>query len=283
MRSEHEMLDLIVGTAKQDDRIRAVLLNGSRANPNAKRDRFQDYDIVYIVNEFQSFTKDHSWVDHFGEILIMQRPDENSLYEEQKRSYSFAYLMQFTDGNRIDLTLHIPTEDDSIDSLTEVLLDKDGIWAEVPAANEEDYVIKKPAIEEFQACSNEFWWVSTYVAKGLWRRQMPYARGTYEGPVRQSLKQMLAWYVGIHSSFQVNLGSLSKYLEDYLPVDLWEKYERTYRNSDYEETWDGLLLMCDLFSEVGEEVAREFEFPSPVESKVWDYLLEVRYSLKQSI
>lgn len=35
MRSEQEMLDLILDTARQDERIRAVILNGSRANPNA--------------------------------------------------------------------------------------------------------------------------------------------------------------------------------------------------------------------------------------------------------
>lgn len=48
MRSEQEMYDLILNTARQDDRIRAILLNGSRANPHARRDRLQDFDIVYI-------------------------------------------------------------------------------------------------------------------------------------------------------------------------------------------------------------------------------------------
>ena len=49
MRSEQEMFDLILNTAKEDERIRAVMMNGSRANPNAPRDCFQDYDIVYFV------------------------------------------------------------------------------------------------------------------------------------------------------------------------------------------------------------------------------------------
>lgn len=55
MRSEKEMFDLILGVAKQDERIRAVYMNGSRANPNAKKDIFQDYDIVYVVKETASF------------------------------------------------------------------------------------------------------------------------------------------------------------------------------------------------------------------------------------
>ena len=36
MRSEKEMYDLILGYANADENIRAVILNGSRANPNRK-------------------------------------------------------------------------------------------------------------------------------------------------------------------------------------------------------------------------------------------------------
>ena len=46
MRTPQEMLNLILTTAQEDDRIRAVILNGSRADPNALPDRFQDFDIV---------------------------------------------------------------------------------------------------------------------------------------------------------------------------------------------------------------------------------------------
>ena len=38
MRNEQEMLELIVNTAKNDARIRAVIMNGSRVNPNAPSD-----------------------------------------------------------------------------------------------------------------------------------------------------------------------------------------------------------------------------------------------------
>ena len=49
MRSEQEMYDLILGIAKTDERIRAVYMNGSRANPNVNKDRYQDYDIVSVT------------------------------------------------------------------------------------------------------------------------------------------------------------------------------------------------------------------------------------------
>ena len=107
MRTEREMTALILGVAEQDSRVRAVFMNGSRANPNAPRDIFQDYDIVYVVEETASFRAQPGWVDVFGERLVMQTPDEMDHAAGQPTDLArcYGYLMQFADGNRIDLRL----------------------------------------------------------------------------------------------------------------------------------------------------------------------------------
>ena len=86
MRTEKEIFDLIINVAKKDDRIRAVYLNGSRANPNVTKDIFQDYDIVYVVTETTSFIADKDWINQFGEIQIMQYPDEHPDYPSDKEN-----------------------------------------------------------------------------------------------------------------------------------------------------------------------------------------------------
>ena len=105
MRSEKEMIDLILDTARKDERIRAVYMNGSRTNPNAPKDLFQDYDIVYVVRETLPFIKDTTWIDRFGERLYMQLPEQTGLLlgYEADLANCYGWLMQFTDGNRIDL------------------------------------------------------------------------------------------------------------------------------------------------------------------------------------
>lgn len=55
MRSEKEMMDLILNIANDDGRIRAVYMNGSRTNEKVPKDIFQDYDIMYVVTETKSF------------------------------------------------------------------------------------------------------------------------------------------------------------------------------------------------------------------------------------
>lgn len=102
MRTEKEMFDLIIQVAKDDFRIRAVYLEGSRANLNVPKDIFQDYDIVYIVNETKSFQEDKRWIDVFGNRIYMQYPEESVYYPADKEQ-CYGWLMQFADGNRLDL------------------------------------------------------------------------------------------------------------------------------------------------------------------------------------
>ncbi|MGN1084764.1 MAG: aminoglycoside 6-adenylyltransferase [Lachnospiraceae bacterium] len=49
-RTDDEMMQLIMEKAETDERIRAVTLNGSRANENAVHDKYSDFDTC---NEFR--------------------------------------------------------------------------------------------------------------------------------------------------------------------------------------------------------------------------------------
>ncbi len=278
MRSEQEMLDLIVNTAQNDDRVRAVIMNGSRVNPNASRDFFQDYDVIYIVTEKESFLADPGWIKVFGELMILQLPDDMS--DPPPEDGRYAYLMQFMDGNRIDLTLFLRDRLDSLapDSLTLVLLDKDGILPHFAPSNDSDYLPRPPTAKKYFDCANEFWWCSPYVAKGLWRRQLPYARQMLDWYVREQLLKMLVWYIGVRTDFKVSPGGMGKYIEKYLEPDLWQLYLHTFSDADYDHTWTALFAMGDLFRRVAVPVAEHFGYAYPYgeDQRVTAHLHHVR-------
>lgn len=75
MRTEKEIMELILKVAEKDERVRAVAMNGSRTNSNVPKDTFRDYDIVYLVSDLQSFLINPDWVNVFGKRIIMQTPD----------------------------------------------------------------------------------------------------------------------------------------------------------------------------------------------------------------
>ncbi|WP_131101941.1 aminoglycoside 6-adenylyltransferase [Bacillus sp. SYJ] len=286
MRTEKEMLDLIINTAKEDERIRAVIMNGSRVNSHVKRDCFQDYDIIYVVKDIQSFTSNHNWIHRFGEIMIVQMPEEMSLVPPDGDG-KFPYLMQFMDGNRIDLTL-VPVEliNNFVgqDSLSKLLLDKDNCIEEFPPASDKDYLIKKPTEKEFLGCCNEFWWCSTNVAKGLWREELSYAKGMLDGPVRDMFIVMLEWHIGMKTDFTVNAGKFGKHFEQYIEKDMWEQFKRTCSNAEYENIWESFFVMGDLFREVANEIANTYgyRYPQDDDDKVTNYLKHVKALPKDS-
>lgn len=257
MRTETQMMEMILSYAQQDERIRAVTLEGSRTNPNVPKDIFQDYDISFLVTEMSSFIEDPNWIDRFGDRIIMQKPEVMELFPPGLGN-RFSYLMQFADGNRIDLTL-IPLEekDDYCkeDKLLVILLDKDNCLPSIPAPTDEDYWVKRPSAAMFADCCNEFWWVSTYVAKGLWRSEILYAQEHLNKYVRPMLHKMLEWQIGFETDFSVSVGKCGKYLENFLPEQRWQALLATFANGTYEDVWRALFAMGELFSKTAQEVA----------------------------
>ncbi|MBA4538143.1 aminoglycoside 6-adenylyltransferase [Bacillus aquiflavi] len=279
MRSEQEIIDLILSVAKKDKRIRAVWMSGSRTNPNVPQDPFRDYDLVYLVTDMQSFIDDPNWIDVFGERIMMQTPETSVLYPPELDG-RFPYLMLFTDGNRIDLTLICLEEGKKYcqeDKLTVIILDKDDILPSIPSPTDKDYWVKTPSAHLFSDCCNEFWWVSTYVAKGLWRQEMIYAYD-HLNIVRSMLIKMLEWRIGIERNFSLSIGKNGKYLKRYLNKETWESLLSTYPNGDEAHVWNALFLMTEVFEQVAVEVAEELQFNYPLEEwrKVKQYLHHVR-------
>lgn len=259
-RSEKEMLSLILSVAEKDERIRAVWLNGSRANPNAPKDKWQDFDVVYLVTDLKSFQKDPNWIRCFGELAILQLPDDNDvfLFPGEKREGVYAYLMQFYDRNRIDLTLVSLQKGEEYflsDRMTVLLLDKDGRLPQIPPATDREYYVKKPLEGEYRACCNEFWWITANVAKGIWRRELPYAMNMLNLYLREELERMLCWKIGTEQNFSVNVGKAGKYLQQYLSGFEWQLLKKSYPSGDYQSLWEALFAMGDLFRKSAGETA----------------------------
>ena len=262
MRTEKEMMDLIMRTAKDDARIRAVYMNGSRTNPNSPKDIFQDYDIVYVVEETESFIQDREWVSRFGDILFMQYPDEHPDYPSDKEN-SYGWLMIFTDGNRLDLTVKTISharENVLEDSLCRILLDKDGILPSIPEASEETYLVKRPSKEQYAAVCTEFWWCLNNIAKGLWRNEVTYVQDMLNFVVRKQLEKMLSWKIGEMTGYSVSVGKSGKYMNKWLSEEEWKQYLDTYCGASANDMWKAVEIMRRLFYDASKWVAEQSGF-----------------------
>lgn len=264
MRSPEEIKKLIIDVARNDERIRAVLLNGSRANSKISPDQYQDFDIVYVVNGIESFISDKAWTNVFGDKLIWQLPDEMVVgKKESEGSSQFSVLMIFTDANRIDLTLLSKTgfrTNYKADSLTIVWLDKDDMFSNIDLPNDSDYLVKQPTEKEFLDTCNEFWWVCTYVAKGLMRNEITYSKEMLETVVRPMFMNVVAWYIGVETDFSVSAGKSGRFIKRFLPAGLYDDILKTYSDHILENNWQSLFLMMDIFGKLSRYLSGKLKF-----------------------
>jgi aminoglycoside 6-adenylyltransferase len=276
------MMELIMNMAKDDDRIRGVYLSGSRVDPNATHDKYSDFDIVYIVRDIRSFTCSDQWLDTFGERLIMQKPEDwYSHPYDYGSNEPFAYLMQFKDGNRIDLTLvDIENMQERINDGEPrvVLLDKDGIEGLHTIDTGDYYNIQRPEAEEFRDCCNEFWWLSLYAAKGLCRRELMYVKYFMERYEMDMFLKMLNWKIGIEHDFSVATGKCYKYFGRYLSEDDMDRFTNIFPNGSFEDIWSKLFEMCSFFHGIAIEVAAHFKFEYSRDEgeNIMEYLKKLR-------
>lgn len=262
MRTEQEMFDLIINIAKQDKRIYAVYMNGSRTNQNAIKDIFQDYDIVYVVEETKSFRENKSWIDVFGERLYMQYPEDNGSYQNDVDN-CYGWLIQFADGNRLDLhvcTLNYVLKEIHKDRLCKILLDKDNLLPTISEPTDEDYWVKRPTEKQFKDTCNEFWWCLNNVAKGLWREETPYAMDMINRVIRPQLIRILGWKIGVITDFTVSIGKSGKYMYRWLEKEEWETFLKTYSTAIVKDVWEAVFIMCSLFDDKAKELANNMDF-----------------------
>ncbi len=255
VRSQQEMLSLILNQAENTPQVRLVFLNGSRAaeKPN---DQWQDYDIAWGVTDLSPFLAENHWLEPFGKRLLMQTPEDMELFPPSLGGWH-TWLMQFEDGNRVDLLLFPLTDLErylSQDSQVRLLLDKDKRIQSLPSPSDRAFWVKRPTAGEYRDCCNEFWWVAPYVAKGLCRHQPLYVLHHLEG-LRKELLRMLSWKAGYEKDFQLSVGKCCGELEKLLPADVWRRLLSCWCGSEEGEQWKALWNLSELFLSAAEQTA----------------------------
>lgn len=251
MRTDTEMMTLILQIADAL-KVEAIALSGSRTNPQSVKDEFQDYDVVYIVDDLEDLISDLSWLNQFGNRLISQH---------NVVDHRHLYLMLFEDGNRIDLTL-CPKEyiQEWVDSEAnfEVIKDDKGLF-ESYFPSPKRYWTCPPTEEEFAASCNEFWWVSAYVVKAIRRNQLIYATDHLYGICQQELLKVLAWQVASDRGI-VDIGKNYKYLFKYLSDEQEKEFSALLDLSSLEKNSQSLFATMNFFHREASVLAQKMGF-----------------------
>lgn len=261
MRTQKEIFALILDFAKRTDSIRAVTLEGSRANPNIKQDKFCDYDISFFLNakNLESFKNDEEWLKIFGNILMLQKPESMELYPPDLREGWFSFLVLFDDGVRIDLSL-IPLADiewyKDNERLMRVLLDKDNQFMPINEPSDSAFFIKPLTKQSFLDCCNELYWRYVCIHKDILRGEVLLANA-HLAMMREGLLILLSWRVALRqNNFAFSLGKEYKFLPHFLELKERKSLYKCYKLGDLKQAQKTLKIMEKFFAKNARELIK---------------------------
>jgi aminoglycoside 6-adenylyltransferase len=281
LRTEKEVLAQFDKWAQGNDLIRAAILTSSRVNPEREMDFLSDYDIVLYVADLQPFRKSDQWLDAFGSIMVRWPRRPLSMPGET----AITRLVLFKDGVRIDFGIIDESKiaPDAYDDGYRVLIDKDNLTVGLNEPTFSEHLIGKPCREEYDTLVHDFWWNATYVAKHLWRDELPFAANMLGQAVRDKyLRTIIEWYIGLQHNWSVNTGLGGRWFKRYLDDETWSEYESTFARADIEENWQAFFTAVTLFRKLAKIVGSSlgYEYPAQLDKEMTDYYSHIRTTKK---
>lgn len=262
--TREQLYQLILKTANEDERIRAVTLEGSAVTQGAQKDKFSDFDITFFVTDIREFLRNKHYMEQFGDILILQKPDDWYAHPyNYEGDENFAYLCQYKDGNRIDLTIidiKRIKEQENFAEPRKLLINKDHFAELKDITSLDAFVIQKPGEFEYFNTCNEFRWLSVYVSKGICRKEFYYAKKVMDQYMMDMFIKMLSFKVAMEHDFTITLGANIKYLKRYVSNEEMERFQNIFSDGTYTSMKEKLFVMYDYFDELAENVGQKLGY-----------------------
>jgi aminoglycoside 6-adenylyltransferase len=290
MRFEQSPPEIIAGLVEwgaAQRSVRGMVLTSTRAIAAAPRDQLSDYDVILIVEELAPWVTERSWLDDFGEVLVVYW---DPVYADPIHGVDrCANVTQYADGLKLDFTLwpvelfreivDAPELQPELDAGYQVLLDKDGLTAGLPAPTHTAYIPRPPTEEAFQLLVNDFLSDAPYAAKCLWRGELFPLKWCLDYDMKHVyLRPLLEWRLAIGNGWSAPVGSLGKGLRQKLPAELWARVERCYAGAGLAENWEALEQTLEVFRSVAREVAAHlgYRYPDDLHERVVAYVDRMR-------
>jgi aminoglycoside 6-adenylyltransferase len=281
---ENQVIERLVRWASEQPPVRALLLTSSRANPNAKLDRLSDYDVVVVASDFDHLSGDEAWLRAYGTPLVHCR-DSYPCCGVQVQTR----LVLYEDGTKIDYSLW-PVEllkevieesrlPDGLDIGYRVLLDKDGLTADLKPPTFGAHIPRRPSEADYLSLVEEFWFETGYVAKNLWRDELFPAKYSFDAVIKFNLlRRMLEWYIELDHDWSAQPGFMGRGFKSLLKPDVWAEVESTFVGAGTQENWDALFRTAELFRTVAQAVATQlgYRYPEGLDRGVMTYLARIK-------
>ena len=264
------LLDKFVRWAGAEEDVRAAAVIGSRARTgDHPADEFSDLDIVIVVADPQRYMAAAGWVEAIGVpwLAFVESPDGGQTMErrvlfEGGMDVDFAFMP--LDPVRDMLKTGIsPDMADMIRRGARVVVDKDGLAAQLQAAAVEPQALQRPSPAEYLQVVNDFWYHTVWTAKHLRRGELWWAKGCCDGYLKARLLRMLEWHARATQGSSYDTWMRGRFLEEWADPRAVMELRQAFARYDADEIWRALTATMNLFRWLSVETAGQWGYAYP--------------------
>ena len=277
-RAYDGIIERFVAWAHSEDAIRAAAVIGSRARTDHPADEWADLDILIWSTDPARYLASDAWAAGLGEPWITFTEDSPDPRVRERR-------VLFAGGLDVDFAFLAPDAAARPgESLAEialvifgrgarVLLDRDGVVAEMLAAIPPAVPAPTPDAAAFDQVASDFWYHAVWTAKHLRRGELWWAKGACDGHLKGLLRVVLEWDAASHGRDPWFRG---RYLEEWADPAVVQGLGLAFARYDEGEIWAALEVTMNLFSRIARQLATTLalRYPERAEDRARELVLE---------
>jgi len=159
-----------------------------------------------------------------------------------------------------------------------VLLDKDGLVAQLRPSEAIVPAPQPPTQAEFLQAVHDFWYHAVWTAKHLRRGELWWAKGGCDNHLKGLLRRMLEWHARATKGPDCDTWMRGRFLEEWADERAVEQLRYAFAHYDEADVWRALVVTMDLFRWVALETAGRLGYPYPAlgDERATEFVCQLR-------
>jgi aminoglycoside 6-adenylyltransferase len=269
----------VLAWAEHRPDVRAILVVGSRARRHHPADEWSDLDLEIFVIDSSPYLTGVPQIEEFGVVLVSIPFDKGDGYPE--------HLVLFEGVHKVDFAfspiekLHRLIHEQPLDELYErgyyVLLDRDGLAAQIPEPAYNAPPLKRPTEEAFVETVNAFWYHAHQIAKLIRRRDLWNVK-TQDALLKVYLLRVMEWHAQAVRGWEHDTWHSGRFLSEWADAETWAALQESFARFDAADSWRALLATMTLFRRLATETAAHltYHYPHTLDEQITHFVHTLR-------
>ncbi len=278
----------LVGWAREEAGVRSAFILGSRARTDHPADESSDLDIAILVVDPQRYLSDAEWVKQIGIpwLTFIESTGDGYFYERRvlfEGGYDVDFAFLPVEAMQGVLTGPFAADLANIFQRgVRLILDKDGLAAQIIAAAPQTPLPVPPSQEEFLNLVNDFWYHAVWTAKKMQRGELWTAKSCCDSYMKWRLLRIVEWHARLQHGQDYDTWHSGRFLEEWADPRLVRGLRPAFSAYDEASLWRALFATMNLFHWLALETAQRlgYPYPSSGEERATELVKKIKESVR---